>query len=312
MTEMNRQKVQPSLLERAAEVYDFASFTRKDGARPIEREPRIAPPAESTEPAADAVVTPPVAAPRTKLGRVARIDRDLLAERNLLVPGAPVGALAEEFRLVKRQLLVTAATIRATDPDRARTILVCSAQPAEGKTYCAVNLALSMAAEREMEILLVDGDFPKPDAMARLGLEEGPGLLDALADPRLDVEDFVVPTDVPQLSVLPAGTKTIGDTELLASGRTPQVIERLLAADPRRMIIFDSPPALAASPASVFAMYVGQVMMVVRADRTTEGDLREGVGQLARCPHIQLLLNSVTLNPGRRRFGTYYVQEDGK
>jgi len=77
-------------------------------------------------------------------------------------------------------------------------------------------------------------------------------------------------------------------------------------------VIFDSPPVLSASPASVFAMYVGQVMMVVRADRTTEGDLREGVGLLDRCPHIQLLLNSVTLNPGRRRFGTYYVQEDGK
>ena len=83
-------------------------------------------------------------------------------------------------------------------------------------------------------------------------------------------------------------------------------------ADPRRIVIFDSPPALAASPASVLAAHVGQVMMVVRADATGESDLREAVQLLDGCDHLQLVLNAVSYTPGGARFGSYYGQEEGK
>ena len=197
-------------------------------------------------------------------------------------------------------------TIEEAGGARSQTILVCSAKPGEGKTFCSINLALSLAAERDVEVLLVDADFAKPDVMARLGLDEGPGLLDALADPTIDAERCIVRTDIPTLSLLPAGTHTHNDTELLTSKRTDQVLDALVAADPRRIVIFDSPPALAASPASVLAAAVGQVMMVVRADRTSDGDLREAVQLLDGCAHIQLVLNSVTFTPGGARFGSYY------
>jgi len=316
MSEMHPRRVGASLLERAAEVYDFGAYARErsevsepqPAPRPIRADVPAPEPARQAE--AKAQAQPAPARPSARDAVI--IDREMLAEKNLLVPGAPIGALAEEFRLVKRQLLLTARLVRGSDADRARTTLVCSARPNEGKTYCAVNLALSMAAERETEILLIDADFAKPDVMDLLGLTEGRGLLDALADPALDVESLVVPTDVPHLSVLPAGTKMTSDTELVASERTPAVIARLLAADPRRILIFDSPPALAASPASVLAMHVGQVMMVVRADRTSEGDLREAVGLLDRCDHIQLVLNAVSFAQGSHRFGSYYGQEDAK
>ncbi len=185
-------------------------------------------------------------------------------------------------------------------------ILVCSAQPDEGKTFCAINLALSMAAEKDVEILLVDADFAKPDVLVRLGLPEGPGLLDALAGSVAHVEDCIIDTDIPQLSVLPAGTKTNMDTELLASERARAILDGLGAANPRRIVIFDSPPALAASPASVLAGQAGQVMLVVRADRTSESDLREATAMLDACEHIQLVLNGVSFQPGGRRFGSYY------
>ena len=297
MSEITPRKVKTSLLERAAEVYDFAEHAWARGApvepQPIARPLPIAPVAK--------------AAPR---GGVATIDRALLAERGLLVPGAAIDALTEEFRLVKRQLLTTARTVRRSDADLSRTILVCSAQPNDGKTFCAVNLAISMAAERDVEVLLIDADFAKPDVMARLGLPDGPGLLDALADPKVDVERCVVRTDVPQLSLLPCGTKSNADTELVASARTGELIAQLLAADPTRILIFDSPPVLAASPASVLANYAGQVMLVVRADRTGESDLREAVALLDGCEHVQLVLNAVAFAPGGRRFGTYYTQEE--
>jgi len=131
------------------------------------------------------------------------IDRNRLAAAGMLVPGGPITPLAEEFRMVKRQLLLTARGVAGVDADRARMILVCSAQPDEGKTFCAINLALSMAAEKDVEILLVDADFAKPDVSKRLGMGEGPGLLDALAG-QIDVEACIVDTDVPQLAILPA------------------------------------------------------------------------------------------------------------
>ena len=227
----------------------------------------------------------------------------------MLVPGGPVTALAEEFRLVKRQLLTTAADIEKRDPQAARMVLVCSAQPGDGKTFCAINLALSLAAERDLQILLVDADFPKPDILDRLGIAaSGQGLLDALGDPAIDVEALVIPTDVPQLSVLPAGKRTNADTELLRSDHAQDVLERLLSADPDRIVIFDSPPALAASPAAVLASLVGQTVLVVRADRSSESDLREAVALLDGCDDIQLLLNATTYRAEGARFG-YYGQD---
>lgn len=314
-----------SLLERAAARYDFG----RPPAMPVATPPAMPiPDAAPARPQASVPPEPafPVAdhfAPvdtfaipeelRAPIGvsETASIDRLMLAEKGMIVPGAPVGPLAEEFRLVKRQLLISRERIAdAGEADKARSVLVCSAQPGDGKTFCSINLALSMAAERDTEVLLIDADFAKPDLMAQLGLEEGPGLLDALADGHIDPETLVRPTDVPHLSVLPAGTRTATDTELLASARTRAVLARLLAANPRRVLLFDSPPALAASPASVLAMLVGQVLLVVRADHTPEGEISAAVGQLDACEHIALVLNAVSFVPGGSRFGSYYGQED--
>ncbi|MET0308507.1 MAG: AAA family ATPase [Sphingomonas sp.] len=271
---------------------------------PLAPEPVIAPaPAPVVEPvirAATDLVMPGVR-------RSAPIDRNMLAEVGMLVPGGPITPLAEEFRMVKRQLLLTARAVAGADADRARMILVCSAQPNEGKTFCAINLALSMSAEKDVEILLVDADFAKPDVLDRLGLPQGPGLLDALAGD-VDVEDCIIDTDVPQLTVLPAGARSVSDTELLASDRARAILDKLAAANPRRIVIFDSPPALAASPASVLALHVGQVMLVVRADQTSESDLRATVATLDGCEHIQLILNGVSFQPAGRRFGSYYEE----
>ena len=319
MSEMRPIRTGGSLLERAAAIYDFQAELR--GGAPItvpipasDPNPRPLPLNVEVEALARARAPSPAAHSVRRSfeqrGRAALIDRGLLAEQGLIVPGAAIGALAEEFRLVKRQLLLTARAVKAAEGDRSRTILVCSANPNEGKTYCSLNLALSMAAERDTEILLVDADFAKPDVMERLGLAEGPGLLDALANPAINVEDCVIQTNIPQLSLLPAGTKSNQDTELLASDRTPALLQQLLDADPRRIVIFDSPPALAASPAATLALHVGQIMLVVRADKTSEGDLREAVGLLDGCAHIQLVLNSVAYAPGGRRFGSYYGLEE--
>ena len=239
-------------------------------------------------------------------GHRSKVDRAGLREGGFILPDAPVGSLAEEFRIVKRQLLQAASGKTGVAEDKRQTILVCSATANEGKTFCAVNLAISMATEKDLEVLLVDGDFSKPEILSVLGLEGGPGLIDAIADADADPNDFIIQTDIERLSVLPAGRQANNVTELLASQRTRKVLDALTANHPKRIVIFDSPPALMASPASILAGKLGQIVMVVRADQTNEADLREAIGLLSGCDNISLMLNGTGFTASGRRFGTYY------
>lgn len=225
----------------------------------------------------------------------------------MIVPEGAVSGLLEEFRIVKRHLLLQAAELRREGAGpAAQRVLVCSPHPGEGKTYCAVNLALAMAAEKESEVILVDADFAKPSILSALGLPGGPGLMDALADPSIDVADCVLGTDVPGLWVLPAGEATTSDSEYLSASRAKAVLDRLSEGAPNRIVIFDSPPALAASPAAELAKFVGQALLIVRADQTAQGAVEDAVKLLSACPNIQLLLNGVQFSPSGRRFGAYY------
>lgn len=238
------------------------------------------------------------------------IDRMHLRDQGLIVPEGSITGLLEEFRIIKRQLMASAAELRQQTSDaKAQRVLVCSPHSGEGKTYTSVNLALSIATEKESEVLLVDADFAKPSVLSALGLPGGPGLMDALSDPSIDVVDCVIGTDIPGLWVLPAGNATGTDSEFLTTSRTASVLDRLTQGAPHRFVIFDSPPALAASPAAELAKYVGQALVVVRADRTQQGALEDAISLLSACPNIELILNAVEFNPTGRKFGSYYGYE---
>lgn len=326
-------KRQPSLLERAADMFgldpaanaptiDLSALppepAKRRGKPKAAPEAEILPPeADDAAPAVDLAATPrpsprkdvAKAAPAVVPARQGRIDRDRLAARGMVVPGAPVTGIAEEYRIVKREIIRNfAGTANRPVVPRGHRVLIASANPGEGKTFTAVNLALSLAVEADHDVLLIDADIAKPSVIETLGLEDGPGLMDALSDPLLPVGDCLIQTDIPGLKVMPAGTQHMHDTELLASARTEALFAQLEQGAPGRILIVDSPPVLAASPAAVLAGHVGQLIMVVRADQTLESSLRDAVGLMAGCPHIQLLLNGVKFSPGGRRFGTYYGQ----
>ncbi|MFA7595378.1 MAG: capsular biosynthesis protein [Novosphingobium sp.] len=327
-----------SLLERATEAFDLAGLKpasvpkdlpplakrlrsrkpRVDDRPPIDANgrdaaepqaaPQPAPPAAS--PASDetpAVVAEKRIEPINFAGAPHPVKRAWLREQGLIEPEGPVTALLEEFRIIKRQLLQTAReSVAGRAAPNGQRILICSPHPGEGKTFCAVNLALSIASERDSEVLLVDADFAKPSILSALGIAGGPGLMDALADPAIKVEDCVLRTDIPGLWVLPAGNRTNSDSEYLASSRAGEVLDRLTRGAPERIVIFDSPPALAASPAAELAKYVGQALIVVRADRTGQSALEDAISLLSACPDIKLLLNGARFSPSGRRFGSYY------
>jgi protein-tyrosine kinase len=302
---MNQKTPRPpaaSLIERASEAYGLREAMRKLPGTPVP----TSSPADPVRYASRAPAAPAVDR-RPPMGAQAKVDMASLRDSGFILPGAPPSGLSEEFRLAKRQLLLQAFGGRNSEPlEKGRLMLVCSAQPNEGKTFCSVNLALSMATETDVEILLVDADVAKPEILSTLGLPGGPGLMDALVDPSIDIESLIIRTDIPGLSVLPAGRQSHHDTELLASDRTGAVIDTLVSRHPRRIVLFDSAPALAASPASVLALHVGQIVLVVRADQTTEGELNDALSILEGNAHIQLLLNGVTYAGSHRKFGYYY------
>ena len=239
----------------------------------------------------------------TFTGEKREVVRSLLREQGLIDPDGGASTLLEEFRIVKRQVLSTA---KAEGTQQSRRVLVCSPHPNEGKTFCALNLAIALAGERDMEVLLVDADFGKPSIMGKLGLEAGKGFMDVLADPALHVEDVIVGTDIPGLWVLPAGERTGRDSEYLASERTWTVLNSLTRGAPNRVIVFDSPPALAATPAAELAKHVGQALLVARADMSGRAALEDAIDLLSACPDIKLLLNDATFSPSGRKFGSYY------
>ncbi|AEG48925.1 putative exopolysaccharide biosynthesis protein [Sphingobium chlorophenolicum L-1] len=292
-----------SLIERATQIYDFGAALRGRAAPAVEV-PKDAPVIEVAQPAPIAAETPEAGyrAPDWT-GPVQPIDRIALVEAGYLLPDGPVTAMSEEFRLLKRDLLAELA-----GNGRGNRVLICSAHSGEGKSFCAINLALSLAAEKEREILLVDADFGKPGIPEALGLNAGPGLMDALADPAIAIEDCVLRTDIPSLSILPAGQRSNNDTEYLASARTKTLLDRLTEGRPDRIILFDSPPLLAASPAAVLAGHAAIALLVVRADRTGEGALRDAAGLLKGASKVRLLMNGVNFGKNNRRFGSYYAQ----
>jgi Mrp family chromosome partitioning ATPase len=294
----NRRWKKPEARKTAAPVEPVAAPEVVAETKPVAVHPVQVAPAEP-------VIAP--AAPIEFSSAVQNLDRARLQEQGLIVPGGPVTALMEEFRIVKRQILLSAQEARSGPyAANAQRVLVCSPLPAEGKTFCATNLALAIAGEKDSEVLLVDADFAKPSILSLLGLSGGKGLMDALADPAVKVEDCVIATDVPGLYVLPAGNRTASDSEFLTSNRTAQVLERLTRGAPHRIVIFDSPPALAASPAAELAKYVGQALVICRADLTGQSSLEDALSLLSACPDIKLLLNAANFSPSGRRFGDYY------
>lgn len=235
------------------------------------------------------------------------IDLVALREAGYITPDMPPNLMSEEFRIIKRSLLLNAFPKGEGSKDsNDNVILVTSSNPSEGKTFCTINLALSIATEQDVTVLLVDADFSKPEILNRLGVKGGRGLMDVVADSNMDVGDCLVRTNIPNLVLLPAGRQHNLTTELLASERMANMVTEISSRYKDRIVIFDSPPVLASSAASVLALYMGQTVFVIEAEKTTEPQIKESLGMISACENINLLLNKTRYNGSNKKFATYY------
>lgn len=219
--------------------------------------------------------------------------------------------LADELRRVKRPLLDNVTGKGARPLTHAERIGVSSAAPGEGKTFAAVNLALSLARELDFEVLLVDGDIPKSDITRILGLKGRPGLMDVLADEKRHPAEVIVRTDVPNLLVVPAGEHHSLASELFGSLRMQYVLQEFGGRHGRRLMVFDSSPLLATSESQVLASHMGQMVVVVAAGRTHRQALASALQGLDESQYVGLVLNMSSLPASENHYDRYYGRYAG-
>jgi protein-tyrosine kinase len=184
-------------------------------------------------------------------------------------------------------------------------IVVSSALPGEGKTYCAINLAMSIAIEKDHTVLVVDADVARPSVLKVLGLPATAGLMDVLLSERRDLADVILKTNIASLSTLPAGRSNKHATELLASQTMSDLLDEIAGRYPDRIVIFDSPPLLLTTEAGVLAAQMGQVVLVIESETTTQRAVKKALRRLDNCTHIHLICNKTRAFPGDNYYGYY-------
>lgn len=212
--------------------------------------------------------------------------------------------VSEEFRIIQSQIMRTAFAPEIPGKGLANLVMVTSARPGEGKSFASLNLALSIARQRDHQVLLVDTDSKDQSVGRSLGLVDTPGLLDLALDPRLNVDDLMAKTGFEKLSVLPIGTRPDKGPELFATRQMARLIRDLGRRYSDRIVILDAAPCLSSSDPSTLAPIVGQIILVVEAERTQRSEVEATLDLVQACPSISLLLNKVQVSTSST-FGAY-------
>lgn len=238
-------------------------------------------------------------------GTICQLDFDALRAAGYITGTNENTKLAEEYRIIKRPILANAFGKGAAPVNMGNLVMITSAIPGEGKTFTSINLALSIALERDTTALLVDADVLNPQLSRLFGLDKRPGLIDVVDNPKKNLSEIIVNTDNPKFRIIPAGATHEHSTELLASERMRQVCEELSHRYPDRVIIFDAPPFLNTTQAKVLTRFMGQIIIVVEAGQTNNTAITETTEQLGDDKVIGMVLNKSIISR-RGVYGGYY------
>lgn len=234
---------------------------------------------------------------------IAEINWVQLAELGFVTPGDSDTQTMEEYRSIKRPLVSNAFGQGSVGINRSNLILITSSVPGEGKTFTAINLALSIATERDKKVLLIDADLARPSISKTLGIKSSSGLVEYLEGQDVEFSDIVLQTNMPGLRIIPAGKQHKHSTELLSSNRMILLAQELSNRYPDRIVIFDSPPLLAATQGEILAGLVGQVVLVIEAATTSQSMVMESVNKLASCDIVLAVLNKANTSNDAGYYG---------
>jgi protein-tyrosine kinase len=297
-----------SLVEQALKKLQASRGGVAPSTEPARAPARPAPGANPGETARNAAIVAPVP-PRSS--RVVPVDRDALRRAALMPSAESERVVTQQFRQIKRPLVANALGRGAKQLPNGHIIMLASALPGDGKTFTSLNLALSIALEKDVRVLLVDADVAKVHLSRTLGVQNDTGLLDVLRDESLDVESVILDTDVPNLSVLPAGKPSETATELLASTRMADIVARLGAADRQRIVLFDTPPLLLTTESRALAASAGQIVLVIGAGATPQKAVFDALDLLGEGRPVSLVLNQCD-EGSQQGYYDYYGQQQAE
>ena len=235
------------------------------------------------------------------------VDIDELKNQGLHPRDEDLELVRQEFRQIKRPVLNTAFANAEAGEDDANVIMIASALPKSGKTFCSFNLATSIARERDVGAVIVDADVLKPNISRAFGLEDRIGLIDYLLVSSVTLDDILVGTDLNDIFVVPAGRQHEEATELLASRRMKELMHGLSERYYARAIIVDTPPLLLTNEAHALAENMGQIVMVVEAGESSQESTLQALSSLDRSKPINAILNKAR----NASFGGYAGSEYG-
>lgn len=202
------------------------------------------------------------------LGGIA-FDQDAV-RKPLLTQAAQQSPRAESFRQLRTNLQF------ANVSGKAKSVLVTSSLPGEGKSTTAANLAIALA-QAGQTVCLIDADLRRPMIHEYLGLDRNAGLTTALIG-AADVNDLLQPWGEDTLYVLTCGQTPPNPSELLGSKEMQQMVERLEQVFDT--VVIDAPPLLPVTDAAVLAQHVGGVAVVVGAQKLKRHDLEKSIAAL--------------------------------
>lgn len=239
--------------------------------------------------------------------RQVEVDLKRLERLGAAAPNLPRSTVAEEFRVIKRKVLqaMEDRRVEAVGGPASNFIMFTSSRPGEGKTWCSVNLALSLAMEKDYGVLLVDADVARPSVPGLLGLKLEQGLLDVLRPEGPTLDEVLVSTNLPGLMVLPAGKPRRDASELLSSRAMDRLVEEIASRGSHLVVIVDSPPLLATSEPLMLTRHMGQIVMVVEAGRTVQSHLLESIQLLEGYDNVTLLYNKARRVSVSTEYGPY-------
>ncbi len=222
---------------------------------------------------------------------VLTLDKESLDERGYLIDTGDRKSIKDEFRQIKRKLLNNAFGNAAKTLEHSNLVMVSSAKPNEGKTFVAINLALSIALEQDKTVLLVDADVLRPSVNRELGIQEFPGIIEYLLGNAEQVSDIIYNTDIDKLKLIPAGKPHHLSNELLASEKMVALANELANRYPDRIVIFDCPPLIGVTETLVLANLMGQALIVVEESKSTIADIKSATEHLNENLALGLVLN---------------------
>lgn len=232
------------------------------------------------------------------------LDLNKLNDEGYITPIHANTLLSNTFRMIKRPILNNAQGKGASVVNHANIVMVTSSVPSEGKTFSAINLAISIALEKNKHVLLIDADVNKPSHHDIFNLEGNRGLTDVLSSRVDDLSEVLFKTNIPKLTLMSAGHEYAHATELLASEAMEQFVMELSNRYPDRIVIFDSPPLLLTTESSVLASHMGQVVLVVEAEKTLTLQVKKSL-TLLQNEIVLLTLNKMRVKNEIGNYGYY-------